>query len=90
VIDNVTLPRIKGTPEVGKVLKVTHGSWSPSTVTLKYQWLADGTMIRKATKARFTLTRAQRGKKIRVRVTALLAGATKVVVTTRPTAKVKA
>lgn len=89
-ITNRTAPKIGGTLRVGKVLKLSKGSWAPSTVTLKYQWLASGKKIKKATRATLTLTRAQRGKRIQVRVTAILAGARDVVITTRPTAKVKA
>lgn len=88
-ISNTSRPRITGTPEVGATLKVRRGTWSPADATLRVQWLADGKRIRKATRTRFTVTRAQLGKRLTVRVTAVLAGAPDVAVTTRPTAKIK-
>jgi hypothetical protein len=36
------VPKITGTPTVGSTLKVSAGTWSPSTVTRKYQWYRNG------------------------------------------------
>ena len=83
-------PRIKGIAKVAKVLKVTKGTWTPSTVTKKIQWLANGKRIKKATRAKLRVTKALKGKKVRVKVTARLAGAPSVTVRTKPTAKIKA
>jgi protocatechuate 3,4-dioxygenase beta subunit len=90
VIANAATPRITGAVEVGQVLRVAPGRWTPSTVRLTYQWLADGHRIRKATRARFRVTRAQLGARLRVRIRAASVGAETVVVRTRPTARIKA
>jgi hypothetical protein len=39
------VPKISGTPTVGFTLKVSAGTWSPSSVTRKYQWYRDGEPI---------------------------------------------
>lgn len=84
------IPRIVGTLEVGEVVRVRRTTWSPSGVTLSYQWRADGRKIRRATRARLTLTRALVGARLRVRITATLDGAGTVVLRTRPSARVRA
>lgn len=63
-------PRISGKARVGRTLRATAGAWSPAAQTVSYRWLRAGKPIPRATKARYTLTRADRGKRIRVRVTA--------------------
>jgi len=62
-------PKISGTRRVGKTLTVSTGTWSPKP-TFTYQWYANSTKISGATKSSFTLTSSQRGKKIKVVVTA--------------------
>ena len=44
------------------------GTWTSGT-TFGYAWYADGVAIRHATAKRLLLTRAQRGKRITVKVT---------------------
>ena len=83
-------PRIVGTLEVGEVVRVRRSSWSPSAVEVRYEWRADGRLLRRATRARLVLTRALVGTRLRVRITATLDGARPVVVRTRPTARVRA
>lgn len=91
VIKNLTRPAISGKAKVGRTLKASRGTWSPgSGVAFRFQWYAGAKRIAKATKARFRLTRKQRGKRISVRVTAVLPGATAVTARSRPTARVKA
>lgn len=88
---NTAAPRIKGKARVGRTLRVTTGTWSPSSgVRFSYQWLANGKRIKKATRAKLKVTKALKGKKVRVKVTARLAGAPSVTVRTKPTAKIKA
>jgi hypothetical protein len=82
-------PRIVGTLEVGEVVRVRRSTWSPSAVEVRYQWRADGRLLRRATRARLVLTRALVGARLRVRITATLDGARPVVVRTRPTARVR-
>lgn len=86
----IKAPRVKGKAVVGSRLRVTSGTINPSAVVRKIQWLANGKVIKKATKRRFKVTSKQRGKKIRARVTISAPGYTKLVLKTRPTAKVKA
>ncbi len=51
-------PAITGTAQVGKVLRVVTGTWSPA-VTLTYQWRADGVVIPGARSASLSLRAAQ-------------------------------
>lgn len=68
-------PAISGTYKVKKKLTVTIGSWSPETPTkATYQWYRGSKKIKKATKATYKLTKSDRGKKIKVKVTVSLTG----------------
>jgi hypothetical protein len=89
VITNLSRPKITGKNVVGKVLRVSTGKWSPTTVSVSYQWFADGVAVKKATRAAFKLTVKQVGKKMTVRVTATAAGATTGAVKTKPSARIK-
>lgn len=63
------IPTIHGTVAVGSTLTAVPGKWTPSKVTLKYQWFRDGVAIPKATKAKYKLTLADADTDISVRVT---------------------
>ena len=80
-------PKITGTAKVGKKLTVARGTWSPLP-TFSQQWYANGTAIAKATGTSFTLTKAQKGKTITVKVTGKRAGYTTVSKTSAKTAKI--
>ena len=67
-------PAISGTAKVGKTLKAKPGKWKPSGVTFSYRWDRNGKPIPGATHASYTLVGADRGKKIRLRVTARAPG----------------
>jgi hypothetical protein len=82
------VPKIKGTLKVGKKLSVNLGTWSPKP-TYKYQWYANGKVIKGATKPTLVLKKAQKGKSITVKVTATKANYTKTVKTSFKTVKVK-
>ncbi|HEY0644845.1 MAG TPA: hypothetical protein VGD39_15565, partial [Nocardioides sp.] len=82
-------PRIKGVAKVAKVLKVTKGTWTPSTVTKKIQWLANGKRIKGATKNKLRLTKKLAGKRISVRVVASAPGLTSLKITTKRTKQVR-
>jgi hypothetical protein len=84
----VKRPRIKGVAAVGERLKVTTGTWNPTTVTRTVQWLANGKKIKNATKNRLRLTDKLVGKRISVMVVASASGRTPVTVTTRRTKRV--
>ena len=68
-------PKLSGTPQVGKRLAVTTGTWSPGP-TIKIQWYASGKPVARATGTTLLLTSALRGKTISVTVTASKAGYT--------------
>lgn len=61
-------PKVSGTVKVGRTLTVKRGTWTAGT-KFSYQWYAAGKRIKGATKKTFTVTRAQRGKLMKVRVT---------------------
>lgn len=63
-------PSITGTAKVGRVLTANRGTWTPTPTSYTYKWYADGKLITGATRSTFTLTSAQRGKRITVKVTA--------------------
>lgn len=60
-----------------------------SNARLRYQWLADYTEIRGATRSSYTATDAQVGKKIRVKVTFIDDAGNDEVLRSRATLKVK-
>jgi hypothetical protein len=72
-------PKVSGKAKVGKTLKVVAGHTSPTGVKVTFAWLRDGKAIKKATKATYKLTKPDKGKRISVRVTYRLAGASTVV-----------
>ena len=82
-------PKIKGTAKVGSKLKVTAGKWTPSSVKLTYRWYRSGKAISGATKASYTLKKADKGKKITVKVTGKLGGYTTKTVSSASTKKVR-
>jgi surface antigen len=86
---NGPLPSVTGTPTVGSTLSATTGTWSPSDVTLKYQWLRDGVIITGATKTSYTLTTADVGHAITIAVTGSKSGFTSRTASSAPTALVK-
>ncbi|MFI6420111.1 hypothetical protein ACIBG6_22265 [Streptomyces sp. NPDC050842] len=81
-------PYTTGTVRVGRTLTLNRGTWTPAPTSYAYQWYANGRAISGAAKAWFTLTTAQRGTKITVRVTAYRTGHSSGVAWTRATAAV--
>jgi hypothetical protein len=81
-------PKINGTAKVGKKLTATVGTWSPKP-TFKYQWYANGKAIKGAAKATYTLKKAEKGKKITVKITATKTNYVKTAKTSKATGKVK-
>jgi serine protease len=70
------LPTATGTFKVGKTLKAKVGTWSPTSTQTTYQWLRDGKKIKKATKATYKLTKADRKHKVSVKVSVHRSGYT--------------
>ncbi len=82
-------PKLTGTVKVGKTLKVKLGTWAPKSGTkFSYAWFAAGKAIPGATSSKLTLTKALKGKKITVKVTAKKVGYTTTIKASKATAKV--
>ncbi|MBK7820135.1 MAG: hypothetical protein IPJ61_03425 [Tessaracoccus sp.] len=82
------MPVITGAATVGKKLTAAPGTWKPATTKLTYQWYADGAKIGGATASTLMLKKAQKGKKITVKVTGKAGGYTTVTKTSSATKKV--
>jgi hypothetical protein len=67
---NSKAPSISGRTAVGSTLTGYNGSWSDSQLTYAYQWLRNGEPILGARGKTYTLTAADRAKRISIRVTA--------------------
>ncbi|GAA2241255.1 hypothetical protein GCM10010401_12500 [Rarobacter faecitabidus] len=67
-------PKIKGTAKVGRKLTAGKGTWGVKPTSVTYRWYRGSKPIKGATKAAYRLTKKDRGKKIRVKVTAKRAG----------------
>ncbi|TWG98224.1 hypothetical protein L615_003100000290 [Nocardioides sp. J9] len=67
-------PTISGPKVEGSVLTATTGAWTPSDVTVSYQWLRGGQPITGATGPAYTTTSADVGQSLTVRTTASKAG----------------
>jgi protocatechuate 3,4-dioxygenase beta subunit len=78
-ITTAPVPTLSGTPTVGQTLTAKPGTWKPAPVTLKYQWLRDGSPITGATKATYKLVAADADADVSVQVTGSKAGYTSVV-----------
>jgi hypothetical protein len=70
-------------------LKVAAGAWSPSGVKLSYQWYRGGKKIPGAVKATYKVSQADKGKKLKVKVTGKLDGFKATTQTSKPTEAVK-
>ena len=62
-------PTISGTSLPGKTLKAKTAKWGGSPSKYSYQWLRDGKTIKGATKSSYKIAKADRNRKISVRVT---------------------
>jgi hypothetical protein len=74
VFDPGPTATISGIARVGETLTAGEGNPSPEPEFYYYDWYADGTVIEGAYDQTFTLTSAQAGQSITVRVTAILDG----------------
>lgn len=82
-------PRISGTARVGRALTAAPGRWQPTTTTFSYQWYRNKSKIKGATKVAYVIKSADKGKKIRVKVTGRATGYTAKAMTSSKTGKVK-
>lgn len=69
---------LSGTPTVGSTMTASPGTWAPSPVTLRYQWLRNGVAISGATSKTYKLVSADAGTKLSVRITGSKSGYTSV------------
>ncbi|MEV6341822.1 hypothetical protein [Actinoplanes sp. NPDC051851] len=67
-------PSVGGTVRVGSTVKAATGTFSPAAAAYTYQWTANGTAIKGATGASYTIPAAYRGKRLAVTVTARRSG----------------
>jgi translation elongation factor P/translation initiation factor 5A len=86
---NQPTPTVSGKARNGQTLTARPGKWD-SGVSLRYRWLRDGKTIKGAKSATYTLTSADVGKKISVRVTGKKSGYASVATTSAETGSVKA
>ncbi len=80
-------PTITGTKKVGKTLMAKAGTWTKGS-KISYQWYANGSRIKGATKSKLKLTRPLKGKCITVKVTGKKTGYVKTVKTSKKTVRV--
>ncbi|WP_181444962.1 hypothetical protein [Micromonospora endophytica] len=73
---SVKKPTIGGTVAVGGTAKASPGEWAPTATAYTYQWLANGSAIKGATKATYQVPASLLGKRLTVTVTASRAGHT--------------
>ncbi|MER8041439.1 Ig-like domain-containing protein [Streptomyces sp. NPDC094032] len=81
---NGTKPAIAGTHRAGYRQTARTGSWTPAATTYTYVWKRDGRVIGGATRATYTATRADRGHRLTVTVTAQRPGYAKGTATSAP------
>ncbi len=82
-------PTVAGTAVVGQTLTAKVGTWSPTPTTLTYQWYRGSTAISGATGKTHTLKAADRGARVKVKVTGARAGYDTASRTSASTATVK-
>lgn len=67
-IVNTAKPQVTGKKTVGGTLTVSRGTWTPRPSTYAFAWKLDGKTV--GTAAKITVTKAMKGKTLRVTVTA--------------------
>jgi len=67
-IVNTAKPKVSGTAKVGKTLKVSTGSWSVKPDKVTYQWKIGSKVVSKSSS--YKVTKAAKGKVVKVTVTA--------------------
>ena len=88
MMPSTTVPTvtIDGVAAVGETLTATVGVWAPVPATSSVQWYRSGKAIKNANRATsYKLKKADKGKKITVRITASGGGYATVVIRSAPT-----
>lgn len=83
-------PVVRGSAVVGGALTAEAGAWSPAGVTLAFQWLRDGSIIRGATGSTYRVSTADVGGRVSVAITGSKAGLQTRTARSQPTAPVTA
>jgi hypothetical protein len=78
-------PVVSGTRKVGRTLTAKPGTWSPSGVILTYKWYRGSAAIAGADKVTYKLVKADKGRKVTVRVRGTAAGYTTLEKVSSPT-----
>ena len=79
------VPTITGTPQAGRRLTASPGTWKPAPVALSYRWKVSGVAVPGATASTFTPSNTQVGKRVTVTVTGTKTGYQTVSKTSAPT-----
>lgn len=77
---------LSGTAKVGSTLTANAGTWAPADTVLEYQWLRSGSPIASATGTSYTVSTADQGSTLSVRVTGSRSGYTSSSATSATTA----
>ena len=86
---NTAKPKVAGTAKVGIATSTCKpGSWSPSPTTTAFKWLRDGKAIKKATKPKYKIVKADARHKLSCSVTVSAPGYTSATATSGKTKKV--
>ncbi|WP_134768259.1 M23 family metallopeptidase [Nocardioides sp. 1609] len=65
---------VVGRPAAGRTVRAGSTSWTVRSVTVRYQWFRDGKPVAGATRSTYRVRKADRAKRIKVRVEATRAG----------------
>ena len=90
VLTTTPKPLLKGKARVGVMLTVNPRTWGPGVVNLRYRWYRNSKLIKEAEASTYTLVAADKGKRIKVKVTGSRDGYTSVTRTSARTHKVAA
>ncbi|MGH3456811.1 CHAP domain-containing protein [Aeromicrobium sp.] len=85
---NGPVPKVDGAPKVGETLTAKAGTWTPSGVSLDYQWLRDGFIIKGADERTYKLTTNDVGHRMSISITGAKSGYASRTASSEPTAKV--
>jgi hypothetical protein len=77
-------PAIAGVAKLGKKLTASTGRWSPAPSAYSFRWFRNGKAIKGGANRKHKVVRADRGKRLTVRVTARKAGYKSKTVTSAP------
>jgi hypothetical protein len=67
-VRNVSTPVLHGTASIGGTLTVTTGGWSVSGLSVRYQWLRNGSIVSGKTTNSYAVTTADQGTTLAARI----------------------